>query len=394
MCVFDLMKMANYIPTPKLPPTDLDKMSPNIILAQFKNGNLRSRKSKLKYTVYKNSLKCHERILVANSGRLCYVGSNFETNVSKITSSVLKVCVLNRKNSTVKLYNADFFQLKPQIKRQAIIDVKNEKTYREKSSDLTCAFGSKTQIKKMNANKKYNSTSGNPDSTNDLLATMSEIKIEQSFASTSKESSASDVIPPQNSSAVNVDEVYDLYDIISKEEFGMLDSEAQVFLSVNHDVITEWKNENKYPEFIIEFLQNNLLSMNIYKAKLLCYLNFMFHFLKTTYADWKKKNPVPVVPEPFKQKLMEVFTINKTLPLRLKDKLLAYAMVLGLKLNNYFINCNTFASSVKISMKKMTSVAYALGCHVSESKKEGIKTIQLKLPLYKFQALPQRKRNN
>lgn len=306
----------------------------------------------------------------------------------------MKVCVLNRKNSTVKLYNADFFQLKPQIKRQAIIDVKNEKTYREKSSDLTCAFGSKTQIKKMNANKKYNSTSGNPDSTNDLLATMSEIKIEQSFASTSKESSASDAIPPQNSSAVNVDEVYDLYDIISKEEFGMLDSEAQVFLSVNHDVITEWKNENKYPEFIIEFLQNNLLSMNIYKAKLLCYLNFMFHFLKTTYADWKKKNPVPVVPEPFKQKLMEVFTINKTLPLRLKDKLLAYAMVLGLKLNNYFINCNTFASSVKISMKKMTSVAYALGCHVSESKKEGIKTIQLKLPLYKFQALPQRKRNN
>lgn len=48
----------------------------------------------------------------------------------------------------------------------------------------------------------------------------------------------------------------------------------------------------RYPSFILQFLEQNFCSMNVYKAKLLCYLNYMFRFLKTTYADWKKKGNI------------------------------------------------------------------------------------------------------
>lgn len=46
----------------------------------------------------------------------------------------------------------------------------------------------------------------------------------------------------------------------------------------------------------------------------------------------------------------------RTMPMRLKDKLLAYAVVLALKLNSYVINVNSFASSTKTPMTRYVNV--------------------------------------
>ncbi|GBM97954.1 hypothetical protein AVEN_42500-1 [Araneus ventricosus] len=79
------------------------------------------------------------------------------------------------------------------------------------------------------------------------------------------------------------------------------------------------------------------------------------------------------------------FSMVRSLPQRMKDKILSHAMVLALTINNYCIDGKILASSTHVPMTRIVLVAYSLGCHVKDKKAEGTKLIELTLPLFKYE---------
>ncbi|KFM70732.1 DNA-directed RNA polymerase I subunit RPA49, partial [Stegodyphus mimosarum] len=254
------------------------------------------------------------------------------------------------------------------------------------ADDLTLAFGSKSRQKMIKSRRNLGTAASNIiDSEFLKFDTNENLGIKSADLG-----SQSNIIPPQNKNAASVSEVYNINDIITAEEYDALESYAEFLLGATHGKIAVWKRDSVYCDVVIKYLESSCGSLTLHNAKLLCYLQYMMCFLKLTYLDMRKKDPVPHVPEPFKQKLKDqFFLMNRSFPPSMKDKLLAYAMVLALILNHYNLNGNLLASSCKISMKRIDLIAGALGCHVH--RKDDSKWIELKLPLRELKIEKQRK---
>ncbi|XP_055929351.1 DNA-directed RNA polymerase I subunit RPA49-like isoform X2 [Argiope bruennichi] len=317
-------------------------------------------------------------MLVASTGKLQYGGSNYESEMSKITSSLLKVGVYNKRTHKFKLYDTDFFHLKPLLKCR--IDFNNsQKSWSEKTEDLALTFGSKNRKRVITSRLKYESASNDTISYEKI---QSNISLETTVIEERKDDC---LIPPQNKDAKCVDDIYSIYDVVPKEDYDCLDTEARIFTNITRENLQLWRNEAKYCDLILHFLETRYQSLSLHTAKLLCYLNYMTILIKTTYKDLKRKDPFPDIPQPYKSSLMEKFLVNRSLPLRMKDKILSHAMILALTINNYHIDGKMLASSTHASMTRIVLVAYSLGCHVKDKKAEGTKLIELKLPLFKYE---------
>ncbi|XP_054709287.1 DNA-directed RNA polymerase I subunit RPA49-like [Uloborus diversus] len=279
------------------------------------------------------------------------------------------------------MYDVDVFFLKPLLK--CTLKIENiGKSFVEKADDLALSFGSKsiqTFVKSRNKQGQLNLSSLESISVKSIDEGLKAMTSDMQQDTTTTPS----IFPQPNENATDVSQIYNLHDILQNETYDALEAESNIFLNVTRQQIELWKQENKYCEFITKFLEFNLTSMNAHKSKLLLYLHYMTCFLRLTYLDWRKKDPLPEVPQVFKKELMDKFVINKKMSQTLKDKLVAHALILVLILSNYFIDAKTFCSSVKFPMTRLTSIAYALGCYVSDKKNENTKIILLKLPLYK-----------
>ncbi|GFU49443.1 DNA-directed RNA polymerase I subunit RPA49 [Nephila pilipes] len=374
------------------------KFSPSIIsdgaefpvhLVEFSHANVKFQKEIfLKFQSYKcselNGLARPKKMVVASSQNLHYAGSNYESTVSKISSSLLKVGIYNKNTHKFKLYDADFFHLKPLLKSN-FDRIAMEKSWSEKNEDLVSTFGTKNRKRMINSRLQNELTSSVSLQSLSSRISGNSLKIEESKQEL-------EIIPPQNKEAKCVDEIYNLFDIISKEEYGSLDSEANIFINIPWENLQLWKSEAKFCNFIIHYLEVKLGSISPHIAKLLYYLHYMIIMIKSTYRDLKKKDPFPGIPQPYKKSLTEKYLVNRAMPQRLRDKLLAHAMVLALILNNYHIDGKIWASSTHVSMSRIVLVAYSLGCHVHNQKKEDTKSIELKLPLYRYEPKGKKKK--
>ncbi|GIY41393.1 hypothetical protein CDAR_453531 [Caerostris darwini] len=355
-----------------------------VYVAGFSTANVIENKGSLfhfnSYETYEN---CHGRpkkILVTSNSRLQYVGSNYENDAYKVTSSLLKVGIYNKKTHKFKLWDADYFQLKPVLKCN--IDVKKEeKSWREKTEDLALTFGNKNRKRLLNSRLKYGSASN--DSIESSISSLISGNLKNLDTEETKQES--EIIPFQNNTAKRVNEVYNISDIIPEEEYHCLDAEANIFIGVTRENLQLWRSEPKFCNFIIHALELKRQSISIHVAKLLYYLHYLTILLKCTYKDVRRKDPFPDIPNPYKASLMKRFLIDKSMPQRMKDKVLAHAMVLALTIDNYCIDGKLLASSTGVPISRIVLMAYSLGCYVHNKKSENTKSIELKLPLNKYE---------
>ncbi|GFY41091.1 hypothetical protein TNIN_340121 [Trichonephila inaurata madagascariensis] len=337
----------------------------------------------MKFQSYKCSLNTcakPKKILVASNNVLQYAGSNYEGTVSDITSSLLKVGVYNKNTHKFKIYNVDFFRLKPLLKCHFDLTATKE-SLNISNKDLHLTFGTKNRKRTIKAAMGFDLLSDN--SMQSVISSQISRNSLEAIVEESKQES--EIIPSQNKEAKSVEEIYNIYDIISKEEYCSLDSEANIFYNVSREDLQQWKSETKFCNFIIHYLETKFHSISPHVAKLLQYLHYMIIMLKTTYKDLRKKDPFPNIPQPYKKSLTDRYLVNRAMPQKQKDKLLAHAMVLALILNNYHIDGKIWTSSTHIPMTRVVLVAYLLGCHVHNKRNEGTKSIELKLPLYKYE---------
>lgn len=117
------------------------------------------------------------------------------------------------------------------------------------------------------------------------------------------------------------------------------------------------------------------------------------------------------VPDVVIKKLYEMYTTSSsgggqknapTMPNRMRDKLTAHILVLGLHIDDFSSDFRTFQKDLKMSTARLSDFYLALGCHLGnqiaiiDGKKIMIKKAELRLPLVLVNKLEpkRRKRTN
>lgn len=345
------------------------------------------------------------RILVSEADDLEYVGENYGEHGLRANSHCNHfVAVENVATGNVTLYPADLVSMRPYFARSADDSPKapdTTKTYREKVDALATAFGSKRKRQAVETRLRLNVEESTLHETaastlaavKDTLAT---IQGDVKGAGGKTPTSIADAIPPQNRDATIPQDVYRIEDIIPAEQNECLDQLAEPLLNATVEDILQWRSDATYPEYVcnrVERLSRDPENRAI-EARLLVFYAMLISLSRLKYTDMKKKDPLPDVPQPLKGVLLDTFTLtsrsergvtSRNFPQRMKDKVLAYILVIVLVLEDYKFDFRTVQPDTKASDRTLTTLAYALGCHVGTHKTPGTRTgtkyLELKLPL-------------
>uniref|UniRef100_A0A224YXF6 DNA-directed RNA polymerase I subunit RPA49 n=1 Tax=Rhipicephalus zambeziensis TaxID=60191 RepID=A0A224YXF6_9ACAR len=344
------------------------------------------------------------RVLTCEADGLEYVGENFGEHALRANAQCNHfVAVENVSTGAVSLYPADLISMRPYFAKRATEGASkaaaDTKTFREKVDALATAFGSKRKRKAVETRLRLNVEDDTLHET--AASTLAAVKdtLAALDATVDKSSSPAvvvDSIPPQNREATIPQDVYRIEDIIPAEHVDYLDEVAEPLLNATPEEIAQWRSEATYPEYVIDRVSR--LSKDpenrVIEARLLAFYTMLVAISRLRYTDVKKKDPLPDIAQPLKGVLLDTFTLtsrsergvtSRNFPQRMKDKVLAYILVIVLILEDYKFDFKTVQLDTKASDRILTTLAYALGCHVGTRKTPGSrmssKFMELKLPL-------------
>ncbi|XP_028661607.2 DNA-directed RNA polymerase I subunit RPA49 [Erpetoichthys calabaricus] len=380
-------------------------------IVQFSNGNLRNSQL-VDFALYKNvdtnnPRKKHQRILVANTKRLCYSGSNFGPRASKCnTLCKYLVGVLNKETGKMEIHDAETFIMHPVFKGEKDSQDSSEsptKTYREKVDSLIEAFGTNKQKRSLNA-RRLNQVGAETlhhavtEAAGNLIEKKGISALEDEIAKADNQE-ASSYIPPCYENAEKLKDVYSLDEIISPAEYEVLEIPSQVFRDIKSEDILKMIEEDRSPLSVIEGLKNLPTDTEVRdeKARILWYLNQLIRMAGQTII---KHTFFVSCPHLIKSTLRKNFTqlsyntgrIQNVVSLSMKSKITAYALALILHINDYQADLTILQRDVKIGESQMIEIAkamrlaivkksVALSGGILEDHRYGI----LQLPLVKYE---------
>lgn len=370
----------------------------------FSGGSINKNNAKnVKFQSYENShtpdgleRKKNRKILVADSGKLQYTGCNYGTQASQRGElNKYFVGVRNKKTGMMTVHEIQLVHCVPHLNITSHEDDEDNyktKTYTEKSDLLTSAFGSKRKRQAMESYIAYTEGTTEGSSVADSID-VNDLKQNNTGVGETPDSAVAQVIPPRNTSATTPDKVYDIKDIISLEEYYALEPMATTLVEATLEQFKEWKAESTYAELVLQNLQNSKTSVDVNRAKLLVYYNYLVQISRLIARDVKKKDPLPNIPEPFKNKFLERFTLTssnehgtlmRTMPMSMKDKTMIYATILALFIEDFRVDLSVLQRDFKKGCPTLMKIANALGCHIITQKKNNVsvKIAELKLPLF------------
>jgi hypothetical protein len=260
---------------------------------------------------------------------------------------------------------------------------------KEQMDELNDKFGSK-RSKKMLADKRKFAVELNEEDLNELKADQEVSAAGSSVPSPSSGISSTglaeliEVIPPRNSAAVSVDDVYELDDIFTEQD--------QELISSNFDLSDVTKSIRC--ELVKKFaLKKEATDLTKTTA---IYLDLCITLFQLKFQSLRKLDPMPEVEqEVAKNMIMDKYctwmTINtdgrrrRMLPDQHKDRLLAHSLILLLMLSNFkTIELGQITNALKCQKKQLKKVAVAVGGYIERTKNSsGLNTevLVMKLPL-------------
>ncbi|GFT08797.1 DNA-directed RNA polymerase I subunit RPA49 [Nephila pilipes] len=357
-----------------------------LFVTNFSHGELNpNAKDRLRFECYKkddsNKIGCDaERYLMASYGRLNYIG------VSSAPAVQHFIGIRSKTTGKIKLYDSSLFHMKPHVKKsECDIISSTPKTYWENVNTLTESFGSKARKRALNTKLKCTADASLEESLT-LNDTSRLLSPDRSLGDDSQP--IIDYLPPQNRAASCAEDVFNINCIISPIEDASLTVDVQELLTASIDVLSEKK-------FCV-YVKEHFINVSAIKAKYLLYYDYLVKFQNLKYADIRKTNPASHIPELYRQNLFTKFTVSSksvkgketlSCPPKMKDKIVAYIFVLALFIDDYKVNLNQVVGDLSnVGMKKLTTIAKALGCHVNSKKVEAslVNYAELKLPLFVF----------
>ncbi|XP_072040367.1 DNA-directed RNA polymerase I subunit RPA49-like [Amphiura filiformis] len=365
----------------------------DIVLANFKNGKLQINdkagpsSNSPEFTYYKNVDTPDERlrkrrILVAKSQSLQYVGYNHGPEAPKANSACkYLVGVLDKKTNKMKVYDAQYYQLRPWLHNdmqpdQDETDQPTEQTYIEKQDALTEAFGSLRKRRAVDSRHKSKVSNEAIEKSAKVAVTIAK---SQPTTPIKETMDSEGVLPCCDREATKVEDVYKLDDLVAPHLLEALKKVSGKFCNANIQRIQEWQKQKTYSSFVLDHLRtlaNEPTDEKQKKAAILLYLHNLSIMYALKISDLNKKIPFEGdTPMSVKKHLLDSFTQStlvgdgsrqkRCLPKRMKDKMISHALVLALILDDYKTKLSPLQSAFKVGVRILESHARALGCRVT-----------------------------
>ena len=330
------------------------------------------------------------KVLLVKGQYVDYVGDNFTFRQSHPYAPKYALAKINRKTGTAEVFETDFYKLRPIVKT-----VVNKKTSQEtneeeldfakKDEKLASVFGT-AQLKASKLSIHRSNLSENTV-TEDVDA----IVKNDDFKVVVDDFSYSSKLLEYNQTAESVDEVYPLFDLIPMAVFNSVTESAQNFFNPAKDDFTKWKQTNgkNLGRYVIEHVQNpgdlilvdgelcqkyfNCLQFIICLVKIATNRQKIFSARSKVFLEMKKEVKNFFISSYF-------VTPGKTLvmPERLKDKVIATAIVLAWHLDSYSVDSEQFREAFDVTNSRFTQIVRALGGDVKNGRAK--LSIPLKFP--------------
>ncbi|PIK39917.1 hypothetical protein BSL78_23244, partial [Apostichopus japonicus] len=204
-----------------------------------------------------NDKRRNWRIVAARGHVLDYVGYNYGDQASKAdATSKYMVGVLDRTTGKMKAYDAQLFNLKPWVKREAkrpaaAINGNTPLSTREKSDRLIETFGSNKQKRAMHSRLKNKISE---DSIHKAATTAAENAKELPVELDEPDLASFQLLPPSNKETLIPSEIYRLEHIVSETLLEDLEEKGKALVDASQKKLKSGRKEESHPHFVLEKL--------------------------------------------------------------------------------------------------------------------------------------------
>ncbi|XP_004711061.1 DNA-directed RNA polymerase I subunit RPA49 [Echinops telfairi] len=364
--------------------------SPRAVLVQFSNGKLQN-PGNMRFTLYKstestNPRKRSQRIVVADTDRLSYVGNNFGTGALKCNTLCRHfVGILNKTSGQMEVYDAEMFNMQPLFSDESVerelASQSQAKTYREKMDSCIEAFGTTKQKRALNS-RRMNRV-GNESLTLAVAKAAENIIDTKGVTALLSDAAQDDLqddsvyLPPCYADAAAPEDVYKFEDILSRVEYDALKSPSEAFKNVTSEEILKMMEENSHGSFVIDALKSLPADEEgrDRQARCIWFLDTLIRFRAQKVI--KRKSALgPGVPHIINTKLLKQFTcltynngsLRNLISDSMKAKITAYVIILALHIRDFQIDLTTLQRDLKLSEKRIIEIAKAMRLKVSKRR--------------------------
>ncbi|EMR10653.1 hypothetical protein PNEG_01352 [Pneumocystis murina B123] len=348
--------------------------------------------------------KSNEWIVEGDSGGIRYHGST----ANKRGDSFFQYCIAveNQENDTFDMIPVPLIHLKCHVKSQKIHEdiEKNieKKDYEKEKKELGETFGSK-KMKKIIQNKAFNiiDTQQFEDISSHMINDVKEVtknmsSLEEIHANTYPNLP----IPPPNTQATKLEEVYSLSDIVTEPELLAIHVKAilQEQNERNRTLLLPFKNSRYVNEHLSKALKAE--KKNKRHIKLLYYVSLLMAFYTNRHLVSKKElliKKLGDLPLILIDHLITRFseyirsgtnyeTIQSVITSHGMDKILCYLFALCLIIDNFSVDINLLAQDLSLSTQKCKGLFKTLGCKIqgcTEAQRLAMNLSKAEVKLYK-----------
>ncbi|KAI9306500.1 RNA polymerase I associated factor, A49-like protein [Cunninghamella echinulata] len=368
--------------TVKIKIANISEDTESPVLATFP-GTIPS--SETVFTPYKRnyetgSAKANERVIVGETEKVLFTGSNFGENGPRGVYCDYYVGVYSKKDRQVTITPARVVSMRRNVKvlMNDTVMSNNKEAHKEQRAKLGMAFGTAKAIKQLRDEER------NAVQADDILDELSQAQHEIGLA-TSNLPTQSELkqqlktglpIPKYNIDATSPEDVYDLDSIVTQEELNSIPIK-ELLNEESMEGVQNW-----LPYSRSNFVNNKVLQIittpgkkDRKRARLLVYLSFlMAYYCKIKDRDLKSREKLVVaLKDPsaaILQGLSNRYTDGNVRTPLMSDKLLCYILTLYLILSDYQLFPDAIAKELSLKSSKVQTILRNLGCKIDKSSAE------------------------
>eukprot|EP00066_Takifugu_rubripes_P028428 XP_011617694.1 PREDICTED: DNA-directed RNA polymerase I subunit RPA49 [Takifugu rubripes] len=357
-----------------------EKDSDKVAIVRFSNGSVKNA-DRLDFTMYKNTdeinpRKKHRRILVAESERLSYVGSNFgEASLKCNNLCKYYVGVLNKKTMQMEVHSAQVFNLCPIIPGETVETTKAHDTslsYRDKVDSLVEAFGTSKQKRSLNSRRLNQVCS---ETLHHAVAKAADTVIEQKGLEALQQEVAESQeelalhLPPCYADADTPENVYLFEDLLSPAEFEALEEGGAKMAALTPEELQKMRDDRQClcAVNILENMQTAGEEMRDKMSRCAYYLSLLLKLAQQKYVA-RKFGKEQGCPRIIQSKLFRNFTVETFNNGRVQNfvtssmhsKLAAYCLALLLHVGHMTADLTLLHRDLGITEARMIEVAKSM----------------------------------
>uniref|UniRef100_A0A671MF39 RNA polymerase I subunit E n=1 Tax=Sinocyclocheilus anshuiensis TaxID=1608454 RepID=A0A671MF39_9TELE len=344
---------------------------------KFSNGHVK-KTEELDFKLFKHSdginpRKKTRRIVVAESDRLPYVGSNFGSGSLQCNNLCRYfVGVLDKRTMTMKVHNAQLFNMLPVIPGESAVNenTKQADTYREKVDALIEAFGT-TKQKRALSSRRLNEVGNETLQQAVALAATNVINqkgveaLRSEVVETEAQTDTALFLPSCNTEADKAEDVYPFDQLLSPNEFDSLKDVGAKMAALTPEDLQKMRAEN-CPQTVLRHLE--LLpkedAARDRQSRCAWYLSFLIKASLQKRLSFKcecKRNKELITVSLFAC----LNSLRNTVSSSMRIKLVAHCLALLLHMGDQTANLTLLHRDMGISDAKMLEVAKAMGLTLS-----------------------------